>query len=142
MLIEPPNEWKGRLLPSRLHSGITSVARLVIPTLNLRSGFSVESRSAYLSVIFSGGTQIHERLHVAFDRLPGLQPWKNWSDKEEVTRACSPSSSLTRYWSNIGSAFTTCCAAEDLMDARFAWNSFDSKYRFQNSSEVSYCTYT
>ena len=141
MLIEPPNEWNGCLLPSRLHSGITSVARLVVPTFSSRPGFGVESHSAYLSVIFGGSTQIHECLHVAFNRFPGLQSWNNWSDKKEVTRARLPSSSFTRYWSNIGSAFTTCCAAEDLIDARFAWNSFDSKYRFQNSSEVSYRTY-
>ena len=142
MLVEPPNQWEGSLLPSRLHGSITLIARLVDSTFSLRPFSTVESHSAYLSVIFSGGAQIHEHLHVAFDWFPGLQSCKNRSEKKEkLAYVHLPSSSFTRYWSNIGSAFTTCCAAKDLMDARFAWNSFDSKYLFQNSSEVSYRTY-
>ena len=84
MLVEPPNEWEGSLLPSRLHGSITLIARLVDSTFSLRPFSTVESHSAYLSVIFSGGAQIHEHLHVAFDWFPGLQSCKNRS-KERKT---------------------------------------------------------
>jgi len=140
VLVEPPNERKGCLLPSSLHGSIIYVSRLVITTLSLWSGINIELHSTYLSVIFSGGTQIHKHLNVFFDWFPGFQSWNDWSDKKRFTCVYPPSSSFTRYWSNIGSAFTTCCVAEDLIDARFAWNNFDSKYRFQNSSEESYRT--
>ena len=34
---------------------------------------SVGSDPTYLSVIFSGGTQIHKHLHVTINRFPGFQ---------------------------------------------------------------------
>lgn len=51
---------------------------------------------------------------------------------------CSPSSSLSRYLSKMGSSLTTCCVADDRIDARWALKSLDWKYRFQNCSSESF----
>lgn len=103
VLVEPPNKWKGCLLSARLHGGITSVSRLVVPALSLWSMTGVESHSTHLSVIFSGGAQIHKHLHVAFSRLPGFQSWENRSDKEKKSCACTTTiiifhEVLVKYW--------------------------------------------
>ena len=73
VLVEPSNEWNSCLLSAGLHGGITSVSRLVIPFLSVWPGISVESHSTYLSMIFSGGAQIHKHLHISIDWFPGLQ---------------------------------------------------------------------
>ena len=49
-----------------------------------------------------------------------------------------PSSSFSKYMSRMGSSFTTCCAADDRMEARCALKSLDWKYRFQKSSSESF----
>ena len=51
---------------------------------------------------------------------------------------CSPSSSLSKYLSKMGSSLTTCCVADDRIEARWALKSLDWKYRFQNCSSESF----
>ena len=84
VLVEPSNEWNGRLLPSRLHGGVTFVPRLVVPPISSNLGMGIKSNSTHLSVILSGGTQIYIHLHVTFDRFPWLQSWENRLDKGEM----------------------------------------------------------
>jgi hypothetical protein len=74
MLIESSNKRKGSLLPSRLHSGIALISRLIGLTFSQLKVRNLCQNRTYLSVILGGGTQIYIHLHVTFNLFPGFQP--------------------------------------------------------------------
>lgn len=100
-----------------------------------------KSRATYFAMVHICRAEINEPFDALLSYATGFQFYCKWNSEphhnNRITRHNQPSSSFSRYLSRMGSSFTTCCVAEDRIDARCALNNLDWKYRFQNSASES-----